>query len=113
MSNSRLKHAAVAVLGAILLIGVTVYTATSSIIGIIGAGTLAHFAPFDGPATMTVRTLSISANEVLGWHQHPGVGAYTIVKSGTLSVEDGCGGAGNLLCARSCTQCLRNKWSFQ
>jgi hypothetical protein len=29
---------------------------------------------------------------VLGWHNHPGVGAYTIVKQGTLTVEDGCGG---------------------
>ena len=26
------------------------------------------------------------------WHQHPGIGAYTIVKTGTLTVEDGCGG---------------------
>jgi hypothetical protein len=24
--------------------------------------------------------------------QHPGIGAYTIVKTGTLTVEDGCGG---------------------
>jgi hypothetical protein len=28
----------------------------------------------------------------LPWHQHPGIGAYTIVKTGTLTVEDGCGG---------------------
>jgi quercetin dioxygenase-like cupin family protein len=89
-TTTRLKRAiVVAGLGAVLLVGVTVYAATSVIIGV---GTIAHFEPFDGPATMTVRSLFINANEVLPWHQHPGIGAYTIVKSGTLTVEDGCGG---------------------
>ncbi|MGI8861925.1 MAG: cupin domain-containing protein [Gaiellaceae bacterium] len=77
-------------LAALLLGGVaTVYAATSVIRG---AGTMAYFEPFDGPATMTSRSLFIDANEVLPWHQHPGIGAYTIVKTGTLTVEDGCGG---------------------
>jgi quercetin dioxygenase-like cupin family protein len=87
MRTTRLRRAIVA--GAVLLVGVTVYAATSVISGV---GTIAHFEPFDGPATMTARSLFISANEVLPWHQHPGIGAYTIVKSGTLTVEDGCGG---------------------
>jgi quercetin dioxygenase-like cupin family protein len=89
MRTTRLKRAIVAGLGAALLVGVTVYAATSVISG---AGTIAHFEPFDGPATMTARSLFINANEVLSWHQHPGIGAYTIVKTGTLTVEDGCGG---------------------
>lgn len=89
MSTIRLSRAIVAALGAVLLVGVTVHAATSVIRGV---GTMAYFAPFDGPATMTSRSLFIAANEVLSWHQHPGIGAYTIVKTGTLTVEDGCGG---------------------
>jgi quercetin dioxygenase-like cupin family protein len=88
--TTRLNKAIVVGLGALLLGGVTsVYAATSVISG---SGTIAHFEPFDGPATMTARSLFIEANEVLPWHQHPGIGAYTIVKTGTLTVEDGCGG---------------------
>jgi quercetin dioxygenase-like cupin family protein len=75
--------------GAVLLVGVNVHAATQMIHGV---GTIAYYEPFNGPATMTVRSLFIAANEVLGWHQHPGIGAYTIVKTGTLTVEDGCGG---------------------
>ena len=89
LSATRLNSAIVAGLGAVLLVGVTVYAATSTIHG---TGTIAYYEPFDGPATMTVRSLFIKANEVLSWHQHPGIGAYTIVKTGTLTVEDGCGG---------------------
>jgi quercetin dioxygenase-like cupin family protein len=77
-------------LGAVLLGGIaTGYAATSVISGV---GTMARFEPFNGPATMTARSLFIGPNEVLPWHQHPGIGAYTIVKTGTLTVEDGCGG---------------------
>lgn len=89
MRTTRLNRAIVAGLGAVLLVGVTVHAATSVIRGV---GTMAYFPPFDGPATMTSRSLFIGANEVLPWHQHPGIGAYTIVKTGTLTVEDGCGG---------------------
>ena len=75
----------------VFLIGgvTTVYAATSVITAV---GTVAHLERFDGPGTMTARSLFISANETLPWHQHPGIGAYTIVKTGTLTVEDGCGG---------------------
>lgn len=90
MRTTRLKRAIVAGLGAVLLVGVTSAYAATSVIS--GVGTIAHFEPFDGPATMTARSLFIGANEVLPWHQHPGIGAYTIVKTGTLTVEDGCGG---------------------
>lgn len=89
MRTTRLTKVIVAILGAMLLVVVTVYGATSVINAV---GTIAHFEPFDGPATMVQRNLLIGANEVLSWHQHPGIGAYSIVKSGTLTVEDGCGG---------------------
>lgn len=75
-------------LGAVLL-GVTVYAAINQTIAV---GTMSHFEPFGGPAEVRMRTLTIAPGEVLGWHHHPGVGAYTIVRSGTLNVEDGCGG---------------------
>ena len=90
MRTTRLKAVIVIGLGALLLVGATsVYAATSVIRGV---GTMAHHEPFHGPATMTARSLFIDANEALPWHQHPGIGAYTIVKTGTLTVEDGCGG---------------------
>jgi len=87
--TTQLKRASVAGLVALLLGGTSVYAATSVISAV---GTVAHHEPFGGPATMTARSLFIGANEVLPWHQHPGIGAYTIVKTGTLTVEDGCGG---------------------
>ncbi|MCA1572620.1 MAG: cupin domain-containing protein [Chloroflexi bacterium] len=75
--------AVVALLGAS-----AVYAATNTVIAV---GTMAHFDAFGGPATVTTRSLQISPNEVLPWHYHPGL-AYTTVKSGTLTVADGCGG---------------------
>ncbi len=71
-----------------LILGVAVYAATNVTIA---DGTYAYFEQFGGPATTRMRTLTIAPGEVLGWHNHPGVGAYTIVKQGTLTVEDGCG----------------------
>ena len=44
-----------------------------------------------GPATMTIRQVNINPLATLGWHYHPGIGAYTVVRTGTLVVEDGCG----------------------
>ena len=38
-----------------------------------------------------MRTLTIAPRESLQWHYHPGY-AFNVVKSGTLTVEDGCGG---------------------
>lgn len=72
-----------------LLVGITVYAAVNQTIA---AGVMEHSELVGGPATLTMRTLTIAPYEELGWHYHPGVGAYTIVKSGTLNVEDGCGG---------------------
>jgi hypothetical protein len=40
---------------------------------------------------VTVRKLTIRPGEALAWHYHPGY-AYNVIKSGTLTVEDGCGG---------------------
>jgi quercetin dioxygenase-like cupin family protein len=72
-----------------LLTALTGYSAVSQIIGV---GTMEHSELVGGPATLTMRTLTIDPGEVLGWHYHPGAGAFTIVTSGMLNVEDGCGG---------------------
>jgi len=72
-----------------LILGIGVYAAVNNTIA---TGTMSFFEPFGGPATMRMRTLTIAPGEILGWHNHPGVGAYTIVKQGTLTLEDGCGG---------------------
>jgi len=70
------------------LFGVIAYAATTVILAV---GTIPHSEIFDGPATVTVRTLTIKPGEVLAWHYHPGY-AFNVVKSGTLTVEEGCGG---------------------
>ena len=76
--RARLNKFTVAGLGVLLLFGITTAYAATSVIS--GVGTIANHAPFGGPATMTARSLFIGANEVLPWHQHPGIGAYTIVR---------------------------------
>jgi quercetin dioxygenase-like cupin family protein len=74
-------------LGAILF-SVIAYAATTVILAV---GTIPQSELFDGPATVTVRTLTIKPGEVLAWHYHPGY-AFSVVKSGALTVEEGCGG---------------------
>jgi quercetin dioxygenase-like cupin family protein len=79
------------------LLGVTVYAAVTDILAV---GTIPKSQFFDGPATVTVRTLTIKPGETLAWHYHPGY-AFNVVKSGTLTVEDGCGGEESLTPAPS------------
>lgn len=79
---------ALGVIGGVLLVAASAYAAVSQVIAV---GIIDHSDLLGGPATITMRTLTIAPGEVLGWHFHPGVGAYTVVRSGTLNVEDGCG----------------------
>jgi len=78
-------------LGGVLL-AVTSY---ASVINVLALGTIPDSQLFGGPATVTVRTLTIKPGEVLAWHYHPGY-AFNVVKSGTLTVEEGCGGEESL-----------------
>lgn len=71
-----------------LFLGVPLYAGSE----VLGVGHVPYTEALNGPATMVMRRLTIAPGEVLGWHYHPGVGAYTIVRRGTLTVEDGCGG---------------------
>jgi len=70
-----------------------VYAQTTNVLAV---GTIPHSQLFDGPATVTVRTLTIDPGRSLAWHYHPGY-AFNVVKSGTLTVEDGCGGEETLV----------------
>jgi quercetin dioxygenase-like cupin family protein len=88
MKFKTTRHRVVAICTAILLTAVTAYAAVTVILAV---GTIPQSELFDGPATVTVRTLTIAPGESLQWHYHPGY-AYNVVKSGTLTVEDGCGG---------------------
>src|SRR5215813_13685820 len=82
------RGAVLAISLGVVLTGVTAYAAVTVILAV---GTIPQSQLFDGPATVTVRTLTISPGTTLGWHYHPGY-AFNVVKSGTLTVEDGCGG---------------------
>jgi len=64
-----------------------VYAQTTNVLAV---GTIPNSQLLDSPATVTVRTLTINPSSSLSWHYHPGY-AFNVVKSGTLTVEDGCG----------------------
>jgi len=90
MTIRRLRTLAIIAAG--VAAGLVAITAHAAITEILGVGTMAHSDVFGGPAQMTMRRLTFTAGEVLGWHYHPGLGAYTVVARGRLIVEDGCGG---------------------
>lgn len=89
MKYITLRKGLIAALGLVALImAVGVYAATNVTIA---DGVYSYFAQFGGPAATRMRTLTINPGEILGWHNHPGIGALTIIRKGTLTVEDGCG----------------------
>ena len=82
----RKKFVLAAGLSVVTLFAVVAYAATTLILAV---GTIPESEFFGGPATVTVRTLTIQPGEVLAWHYHPGY-AFNVVRSGVLTVEDGC-----------------------
>lgn len=68
--------------------GIVAYSAVSNVLAV---GTLPDSEIIDGSATVTVRQLIWAPGEVGGWHHHPGA-SVNVVKRGTLTIEDGCGG---------------------
>ena len=87
--NSRRKRLVLIIgLTAIILCGVTAYAAITDILA---TGNLSHSETLNGPATVTVRTISFAPGEVGAWHYHPGP-LFNVVKQGVVTVEDGCGG---------------------
>src|SRR6202030_3958005 len=54
-------------------------------------GTSDHIGLWNGPATLTARTLKTPVGETTGaWHYHPGY-VYNVGRQGTITFEDGCG----------------------
>ncbi len=86
-TKTRNTILAAAISFGVVLVGVTVYSATTNIVV---EGTIPDSQMFDGPAKVIVRTLTIKPGEEVAWHYHPGH-AFNVVKSGTLTIEDGCG----------------------
>src|SRR5512132_2570806 len=84
----RRKGLAIGISLGVVLLAITAYSATSNILV---EGTIPSSVFFEGPVKVTVRTLTIKPGEALPWHYHPGY-AFNVVKSGTLTVESGCGG---------------------
>jgi len=71
----------------LLVIGV-IYAATPLELWV---GTSDHIGLWNGPATLTARTLKTPIGETTGaWHYHPGY-VYNVVRQGTITIEDGCG----------------------
>lgn len=93
MNVKRLsKGIAAAICLTVAVLYVSVHSATPNILV---QGTIADSKVFDGPVKLTVRELTMKPGEELPWHYHPGH-AFNVVKSGTLTVDDGCGGVQKL-----------------
>jgi quercetin dioxygenase-like cupin family protein len=79
------------VMGAAAAVLVLVVISYSAVMNILAVGTTKYSEVIGGPATLTFRQLLMDPNEVTGWHYHPGT-LQSVVKRGTVAVEDGCGG---------------------
>ena len=86
----RNKLAVVVGLSIVALFGIIAYAAT---VNVVAVGTIPHSELLDGPATVTLRTISFAPGEVAAWHYHPGP-VFNVVTGGTLNAEDGCGEEG-------------------
>jgi quercetin dioxygenase-like cupin family protein len=76
----------------VIVLGGTVYSASQDVVI---EGTIQDSKVFDGPARVTVRAMTIKPGEALPWHYHPGH-AFNVVKSGSETVDDGCGASQTL-----------------
>ena len=71
------------------IVGATIIYAATTVV--LATGTIAHSNVIGGPASVTFRTISFAPGEVGAWHYHPGP-LFNVVKEGTVTLEDGCGG---------------------
>ena len=82
------KASVISIAVGFLLLCAAAYSAAD--MEILLSGTIQESQVFNGPANLTVRILTLKPGDKLPWHYHPGY-AFNVVKSGTLTVEDGCG----------------------
>jgi hypothetical protein len=88
MKLHLLKRKATLVIGVSLLAIGVIYGAMALELWV---GTSTHIGLWNGPSTLTARTLKTPIGETTGpWHYHPGF-VYDVVRQGTITVEDGCG----------------------
>ena len=87
MNLRRNKLAVATGLGAVVLVSLIAYAATTVVVAV---GTIPHSELLNGPATVTFRTISFAPGELGAWHHHPGP-LFNVVTRGTVTVEDGCG----------------------
>lgn len=73
---------------AVILFCVTAYALTNNLLA---GGTIDSSELFNGPATIRMVQIIMNPGDTIPWHYHPGR-AYGIVKSGTITEEQGCGG---------------------
>lgn len=88
--TSNRKLTLVLVLCAITVCAVTAYAVVTSVS--LANGTIPFSELFNGPADVAMRQITMQPGDTIPWHYHPGR-AYVIVKSGTVTEEDGCGGS--------------------
>ncbi len=83
------KSIFVMLLGCGGILAATVYALTNVAVAV---GTIDFYQPFGGPARVTVAHTTMQPGEDNGWHSHPGQ-VSVVVTSGTLTLEEGCGGS--------------------
>ncbi len=88
ISNRRLTL--VLVLGAFTVCAVTAYAAVISVR--LATGTIQFSESLNGPAEVTMTQITMQPGDTIPWHYHPGR-VYVIVKSGTVTEDEGCGGS--------------------
>ncbi len=74
----------------LIVSGVVVYAAIMPII--LAVGKSPDNSLTGGAATVTFRQLTTTPGDLGAWHYHPGY-VHNVVSSGTIKVEDGCGGS--------------------
>jgi quercetin dioxygenase-like cupin family protein len=86
--GKTMKSKSIIIAGLATLLSVSAYASSTVVIAV---GTNQFSELLGGPAVTTMRQLTIAPGEVLAWHYHPAL-VLTVIKQGTLTVEDGCGG---------------------
>jgi quercetin dioxygenase-like cupin family protein len=86
--GKTMKSKSIIIAGLAAFLSVSAYASSTVVIAV---GTNEYSALLGGPAVVTMRQLTIAPGEVLAWHYHPCL-VLTVIKQGTLAVEDGCGG---------------------
>jgi quercetin dioxygenase-like cupin family protein len=89
MNFRFLAHTVIAIAAGSSLLNAGLYAEGGA--DIILSGTIPDSQVFNGPVNVSTRVLTLKPGDKLPWHYHPGY-AFNVVKSGTLTVEDGCGG---------------------